>query len=205
LLNSRIKKDFLYIPSDEHQFVILILHSAVNKQKFQKRYLVELNKLNKKLNKDILFKELNKIFSKKLSNIILKSALNKDYGFLIKNKSKILFAYKLGTIRQIRKFLTFVIKVKIFIIKKLIFPSKLIQIQASNPKDDLKLLKSAKNRLDKTLLRVSIFHSKNRKLNPLRWLSLFKLRVLRPLVLTNLDIKKEKLPADLDNIYKSLL
>ena len=78
LITNRKKYSFFYIPSDQDTFVMLLVHSILGKRYFKPKYQKILSSLE--INKEFAFKELKRIFNKKIAKRLLILVKNKKFN-----------------------------------------------------------------------------------------------------------------------------
>lgn len=80
ILRNRVKKDFLYTPSNEDTVVMLIAHSILGKRKFKKKYQKIITELLLIVDRDYVIRKLSKIFTKKSAKGIMSKINQRDFS-----------------------------------------------------------------------------------------------------------------------------
>jgi hypothetical protein len=92
LLNTRIKHQYFYTPSDEMLFYSLVYHALVHKENISSDYIKEFNKLSQELNLNL---SMDKFIDINLLNVLLEYINKNDYLIVEPNDISVRFNNKL--------------------------------------------------------------------------------------------------------------
>ncbi len=80
ILQTRIKTDFIYVPSNQDTFVMLLTHSVLGKRFFKPKYQQILLSLYPKIDPKYVYEKLSKIFNPKIAQQLLLSVKENNFS-----------------------------------------------------------------------------------------------------------------------------
>jgi len=86
IIKNRIKKSFLYVPSDNDTYVMLLAHSILGKRYFKPEYKEKLASLAFQVDKGYILKHLSGIFGKKAASELFLLVQNKKFYAILRKK-----------------------------------------------------------------------------------------------------------------------
>lgn len=82
IIANRIKKDFFYIPGDNENFLMLLVHSILGKRRFKPKYQLIMSSLLEqgRVDEQIIGEKLSKIFTEKTARKVLGLVKSRNFG-----------------------------------------------------------------------------------------------------------------------------
>lgn len=86
VVGNRIKKSFLYVPSDDDTFIMLLVHSILGKRYFKPEYAATIASLVPHINKEYVLGHLSEIFGTKAAHTVYVLASNQKWADIVQKK-----------------------------------------------------------------------------------------------------------------------